>query len=347
MGSGIRVLLADDAADVRMLLRTTLQLDGRFEVVGEVDDGHAVIELAGAVKPDAVVLDLTTPTLGGLETIPRLRTTSPQCRIVVLSASDSHELVEAALAKGATASLDKTTAVAELGDVLAGLCLPAPSGGDGPGELVSLLVHELQNPVTVIQGLASTLRSSMDRMDDEVVLTSLDAIERNARNLAALIRNLGDAEALESGRLRLAKERIDVGALLREALRDLDVLTGGQPVEADLAAAVAEVDPVRLTQIVTNLLSNAVKFSPPGTPIRVALRADAEHVELVVEDQGGGVPLDREAELFGKFNRLGTTTKGTGLGLFISRGIARAHGGDLVHERRPGGGTTFRLTLPR
>jgi signal transduction histidine kinase len=287
------------------------------------------------------------PSLGGLETNPHLRATSPGCRIVVQSAFDSHQVAEEALARGATAYVDKTAAVAELGNVLAGLCEPESEPSRNAGELVSLLVHELQNPITVIQGLASTLRSSMDRMDPDAVRTSLDAIERNARNLSALVRNLGDTDALETGRLRLVRERTDVGVLVREALRDLDVLTGGHPVEAEVDDAIAEVDPLRLAQIVANLLSNAVKFSPPGTSIGVRLLALPGTVELVVEDQGAGVPADRTGELFGKFSRLGTTTKGTGIGLFISRGIARAHGGDLVHEHRPGGGARFRLTLPR
>ena len=307
---GIRVVLADDTPDVRMLLRSTLQLDGRFEVVGEAGDGHAVIQLAGDTRPDAVVLDLSMPALHGLDTIPHLRSTAPEAHIVVLSAFDSAHMAEEALARGAAAYLEKASAFAELGDVLAGLCSPAAAapttaGGHGGGnasggdrEVISLLVHELQNPITVIQGLAATLGASMDRMDEEVVRASLAAIERNARNLAALIRTLGDAEALEAGHLRLARERVDVGTLLREALRDLDVLSGGHPVEAHIDDAVAEVDPVRLTQILGNLLSNAAKLSPPGTPIGVRLTATDTSIELVVDDEGPGVPPEREGELF-------------------------------------------------
>jgi two-component system sensor histidine kinase KdpD len=204
--------------------------------------------------------------------------------------------------------------------------------------------------VTVIQGLAATLRTSMDLMDADVVRAAVEAIERNARSLGELVRSFSDARALEVGRLQLNRVEVDVAALVRDTVRDLETMTEGHAVTIEVvgaAAATLDVDPVLVRQVVTNLLSNAAKFSPEDTPIRVKVLASPTGVEVTVDDHGPGIPVAREDELFQMFSRLDSMTKGTGLGLFISRGIALAHGGDVTHERRPEGGARFRLTLPR
>jgi signal transduction histidine kinase len=101
---------------------------------------------------------------------------------------------------------------------------------------------------------------------------------------------------------------------------------------------------MRIRQVISNLLSNAFKFSPVGTPVTVTVTQGDDVAEVVVHDDGPGIPPDRRDELFSKFGRLGRTGHGMGLGLYISRAIARAHGGDL--ELRDGPGATFVLTLP-
>jgi signal transduction histidine kinase len=106
----------------------------------------------------------------------------------------------------------------------------------------------------------------------------------------------------------------------------------------------AQVDPVRIRQVVANLLSNAFKFAPGGTPVTVAVTSRDDLAEITVHDEGPGIPADRRGELFGKFARLGRSGHGMGLGLYISRAIAQAHGGTL--ELLDGPGATFALTLP-
>jgi signal transduction histidine kinase len=105
------------------------------------------------------------------------------------------------------------------------------------------------------------------------------------------------------------------------------------------------VDAARLQQVLTNLITNAAKFSPPGEPISVQVVPVGIDVELHVVDRGPGVPADRLADVFRKFSRLDRTKKGTGLGLYLARGIARAHGGELSCRRAPTGGADFVLTL--
>lgn len=141
-------------------------------------------------------------------------------------------------------------------------------------------------------------------------------------------------------------ERTDLAQLVRDAVKD--VVTGQAvtpPVIKCEPGLEAVVDPMRIRQVISNLLSNALKFSPPGSPVTVAVTTDDDTIEITVHDAGPGIPDERRDELFSKFGRLGHTGHGMGLGLYISRAIARAHGGDL--ELRDGPGATFALTLPR
>ena len=105
-------------------------------------------------------------------------------------------------------------------------------------------------------------------------------------------------------------------------------------------------DPVRIRQVLTNLLTNAVKFSPAGTPIDIAITPLHGTVELTVTDHGVGISDEQRPRLFTKFTRLSADTSGMGLGLYLSRGIARAHGGELRLARTGPDGSTFSLELP-
>src|SRR5438105_7438885 len=110
----MRVLVADDTEDIRMLLRLTLQKDGRFEIVGEARNGEEAIALAETERPDAIVLDLAMPVMDGLQALPDLRRLLPRCRIVVLSGFNASQMADDALSLGADAYLEKGAAFARL-----------------------------------------------------------------------------------------------------------------------------------------------------------------------------------------------------------------------------------------
>jgi diguanylate cyclase (GGDEF)-like protein/PAS domain S-box-containing protein len=213
-------------------------------------------------------------------------------------------------------------------------------------ELLAVLTHELSTPLTVIGGYAEMLA---DRLDDDVdpgARTGVAAIERNVHNLGRLVAALADARGLGSGgdtttfELRPFVEQTlaDLAPILTAHDLDLQVDDGRDPA--------VTADAVGLSQILTNLVGNATKFSDPGDRIEIVLGTDDDAVHVSVVDHGPGVPPDRVDELFGRFARLGSTRRGLGLGLYLSRSIARRHGGDVVHQPTPGGGATFTLTLP-
>lgn len=117
----LRVLIADDAPDIRLLLKMYLT-DTRLEVVGEATNGAEAVEMAGAEKPDAVILDLAMPVMDGLEAIPLIKQASPDTKIVVLSGFDADRMAERALGLGAETYLQKGVALGDIGQMLWNLC---------------------------------------------------------------------------------------------------------------------------------------------------------------------------------------------------------------------------------
>jgi signal transduction histidine kinase len=222
--------------------------------------------------------------------------------------------------------------------------IPADSPSD---ELIGYIVHELLNPLSAISGTVETLERSIDKMDAEMISVSLRSLRRSTKNVTALVESLAAARSIDSEPPELELERVSPSDLLREILGDLDPLLKQHPVILRMDDdPPLDIDKPRVTQIVTNLLSNAAKFSPPNSAIEIHSRQSGEELHIVVVDSGPGIPGEREAELFKKFSRLGSRTKGMGVGLFISRGIARAHGGDLVFEPDHHRGARFVLKLP-
>jgi PAS domain S-box-containing protein len=354
----LRVVLADDAEDIRLLLRLSLTTAHGFDVVAEAADGRQAVELAAAHRPDVVLLDLSMPVMDGLQAIPEIRRLSPDTRIVILSGFDQGRMQPVAMELGADAYLEKGEALNSLVDRLAELfpthplstpeSQPADPEDDDASGLVfdgDMVVHELRTPLTVITGMLSTLRERMDVLPSATTRELVDAAGRNARQMAELLDAVSDARRASHGLLPVVPERTDLSRLIRDAVADGVSGQGGvAPIIRTDSAVEAMVDPMRVRQVVANLMSNAYKFSPPGAPVTVTVTSHDGTAEVTVHDQGPGIPDERRDELFTKFGRLGQTGHGMGLGLYISRAIARAHGGEL--ELRDGPGATFVLTLP-
>ncbi|MDQ4142907.1 MAG: response regulator transcription factor [Actinomycetota bacterium] len=118
----IRVVLVDDTTEIRRLLRMTLEMDGRFDVVDEAGDGAAAVKLVGERQPDAVVLDLAMPVMDGLQAIPEIREQAPGAKIVVLSGFDADQMSEEALSRGADAYVEKGGDLTDVATMLVSLC---------------------------------------------------------------------------------------------------------------------------------------------------------------------------------------------------------------------------------
>jgi signal transduction histidine kinase len=369
-----RVLLADDTADIRTLLRIVLSRHEEFEVVAEAADGSEAVAAAGTCSPDLVLLDLAMPVMDGLEAIPGLRAAAPDCKIVVLSGFNAGQMAKEALHVGADAYVEKGTPpgrlVQELRRVLglrldvdepeaageptsAGAVMTAEPVASAPvgwsGDDLALVTHELLSPLAVIEGFSALLDRRADAFEPAQVQEQASTILRSARHLRAMLRTVTDVQRMEAGALAVTPSVVDVAELVRDAVRDADVLDG-HPTRVDAPDGLeAVLDSGRVHQALLQLLSNAATYSPAGSAIDIEVRAAGDDVVIAVRDRGRGIPVEQRHELFGRFSRLGTTGKGLGLGLYLARGIARAHGGDVVLEEVPAGepGCRFVVRLPR
>jgi diguanylate cyclase (GGDEF)-like protein/PAS domain S-box-containing protein len=211
-------------------------------------------------------------------------------------------------------------------------------------EILAVLTHELATPLTVVKGQIERLVGLAGEMPGVAQLVS--SVVRNADRIENLVATLADAQQLDTGSLVVRATTFDLVELVRDAAsgalpeeRAIEIVAEGEvPVEADGR---------RIEQILVNLLTNAHKFSPPHAPIRVTVEDRGDEVAVVVADEGPGVPPERVGDIFRKFARLERTKKGVGLGLYISRRLARAHGGDVHYFRRDPVGSEFVVVLPR
>jgi len=363
-----RVLLADDTPEIRQLLRIALELEGNFEVVGEAADGRQALDLADSHRPDAVILDLAMPVMDGLQAIPAIRRATPHTKILVLSGFTSEQMGREALAVGADAYLEKGVPPGDIVAALNRLC-EGVSNGDGgdaepPAERISVpadaleavtkepaddpigaLAHELLTPVAVVRGFAEAIATKAHGLNEKEIAEWAERIVANAEALVQIVRSFRGSSEVYVGAVELDLSRFDPAPLVRATVKDLSSLTDDREVRTSLIdGTLVYADAVKVRQILTNLVSNAVKFAPG--PIDIEMEVGKFYVEIAVCDQGPGVPEEARGELFKRFARLGAAPPGSGLGLYVSRQLARAQGGDVVYSPREGGGARFKVRIP-
>lgn len=227
------------------------------------------------------------------------------------------------------------------------MCL-RPSGERSGIAIISTVSHELRSPLTSVKGYTSLLLSRWDRLRDEQKRTMLEQVHHDADRVTRLVTELLDISRLETGRLVLRRQMVDLPAVaqmvvdkVRLAMPDLDC-----QVTFPAGFPRAYADPDKVEQVLTNLVENAAKYGSPKR-MRVAGAVVDGDVAVSVEDAGEGIPADDLPRIFTKFFRRdhGRPT-GTGLGLWISRGLVEAHGGRLTATSELGRGSTFSFTLP-
>jgi signal transduction histidine kinase len=213
--------------------------------------------------------------------------------------------------------------------------------------LVSTVAHELRSPLTSVKGFTATLLAKWDRFDDEHKKLMLTTVNADADRVTRLITELLDVSRIDAGRLEMRVQVVDLEQAVRKAVAGR--LAAGDRedrfvvrVEPGLPETWA--DPDKLQQVVSNLLENAVRHGD-GT-VTVTLRRAREGSELTVADQGGGIPREKAGRVFTRFWSGGDRRGGTGLGLYIVKGLVEAHGGTVEVDTAPGGGALFRVLLP-
>jgi signal transduction histidine kinase len=218
-------------------------------------------------------------------------------------------------------------------------------------DFVSLVSHELRSPMAAVIGAARTLQDRWRMLTAEQRESFLGLIGDETARLAELVGDVLDTSRIEAGTFSYRFEQVDLGRVVDEAIETAVLAQQEVPVVASGHGALPAIrgDRTRLRQVLGNLIENAVKYSPEGGEVRVSAAASNGEVRIAVRDAGPGIPRDHHAGIFEKFGRVdvpGVSKPGTGLGLFIARSIAEAHGGSLDVSSGAEPGSTFTLTLP-
>jgi len=218
-------------------------------------------------------------------------------------------------------------------------------------DLVSTVAHEIRSPLTTVQGFTSTLLAKWHRLGDEQKLAMLAAVNADADRVTRLLSDLLDASRIDAGRLRLRPQIVDVPAAVRRVLAGR-VASGDRDdrfalsVTGDLPET--WLDPDRIAQVFANLIENAVRHGGGTVAVEVAAAKTAEGsdaVRVTITDEGAGIDDEIRSRIFSRFWR-GGHAGGSGLGLYIVKGIVEAHHGVIDVDAAPGGGARFRVLLP-
>jgi signal transduction histidine kinase/PAS domain-containing protein len=218
-------------------------------------------------------------------------------------------------------------------------------------QVLAIVSHDLRNPLGAAKLAADALLKPARGQPEPRVSRHAETIRRSASRMNHLIGDLLDMASIHVGKLKIERRAQPAQALVHEAVEPYEPMAVEQgirfTIDADVGDLYVECDRERVLQVFSNLLGNAFKFCRRGDQIHVRAQPDANDIRFEVVDTGPGIPLDERQHIFEPYwsaERHGK--KGTGLGLFIARGIVEAHGGRLWVDTEPGRGTTFFFTLP-
>jgi signal transduction histidine kinase len=217
-------------------------------------------------------------------------------------------------------------------------------------DLVATVAHELRSPLTSVKGFTATLLTKWDRFSDEQKRLMLETVNADADRVTRLITELLDISRIDSGRLEVRRQVVDLPAAVRRHIAGL--IAGGEPagrfvIEVRGPMPEMWVDADKLDQILANLLENAVRHGAGTVAVTVEPVPEwaGGGTAVTVTDEGPGIPDELVRRVFTRFWR-GSRRGGTGLGLYIVKGLVEAHGGTIGVSRGASGGAEFRFTLP-
>ncbi|MFJ8587026.1 ATP-binding protein [Streptomyces sp. NPDC093595] len=217
-------------------------------------------------------------------------------------------------------------------------------------ELIATVAHELRSPLTSVKGFTATLLAKWERFTDDQKRLMLETVDADANRVTRLIAELLDISRIDSGRLEVRRQPVDIAAAVGRHIQ-AHTARGQSPdrffVRVRRPLPDLWADPDKIDQVLGNLLENAVRHGEGTVTIEVAPTGtdDEKGTAVTVSDEGPGIPEESMSRVFTRFWR-GSKRGGTGLGLYIVKGIVEAHGGTITVGRGPAGGAEFRFTLP-
>ena len=221
-------------------------------------------------------------------------------------------------------------------------------------EFLAMITHELKTPLVPIQGYSDILLSEhLGKLTDKQK-ERIEIIKSSSETLLSIISDLLDAQKLELGQLKMKKEKVNIKNTIDSAIQTFIPEASKDNIEiiSNTFDCTVSHDPERIKQVITNLVKNSLTSVQPGSgKIEITLEENPSEVKVSVKDNGIGIPIDKQADLFKKFYQVDTTLTrergGSGLGLAISKGIIDNHRGKISVQSTPNQGATFSLTLPK
>jgi signal transduction histidine kinase len=355
------VLLIEDNADDAWLLRSALKR-GRGQ---EFQLEHAEVLATGLDRLnqggiDVVILDLSLPDSTGPDTFRRVHSQASDIPIMVLTGLDDETLGESLVREGAQdyltkGQLDNNVLVRSIRYAIerkrteqALRALDVMKS-----EFIDNVSHELRTPLHSIMGFSGLLMDGKVP-DHETQQRFLERIFKLSQKLASLIDHLLDASRISSGDFTVQPDPMNPSEAVTDVVGELDGLASmkGVAIEQQCIAELPQVlaDEDRLKQVLTNLLSNAIKFTEAGGVIKIDAYATDRNLLIQVSDNGIGISPEELPHVFERFFRASQPEKngaaGTGIGLYISKQIINAHGGEIWAESAVGKGSVFNISLP-
>ena len=225
-------------------------------------------------------------------------------------------------------------------------------------DFTHMIVHELRAPLTAIKDSSELMievfdnKGSLQKEQQKRLLTIIDL---QAKNMLEQINQVLDAAKIEAGRFSINKKLSDISKIIENSIEPF--LPQAKKKQIIISTNIyfplpkVEVDPERITQVLNNLISNSLKFTPPNGRITISAKPEKNFLDVSVSDNGMGIPENEQKDLFSKYYQIRTnphelSKKGTGLGLYIVKGIVEAHEGEVSVSSKPNEGATITFRIP-
>jgi signal transduction histidine kinase len=354
-----RILVVDDITKNVQVVGTMLRNAG-YEVM-PTTSGAQALERVRVQLPELILLDLMMPEMDGLQVCQRLKADplTRQLPVIFLTASNEMEHLVKGFEAGAVDYVTKPFNPPELlARVRTHVELQQARErlremNNEKNEFMGIVAHDLRSPLTAIYGFSEMIQQEPE-MDDQEVREFVGRIHDTAKLMSEMVQNLLDANRIECGELKLSMASADLNSMLSLQAESHRVRAAAKRQTIHFASEptpiTALVDSNVMVQVMENLLSNAVKYSPPGKPIHLRLRKLPDSVRFEVQDEGPGLSVEDQKQLFGKFARLSAKPTGgenaTGLGLSIVKRMVEAMSGKVWCESEPGKGALFVVEFP-
>jgi two-component system sensor histidine kinase/response regulator len=359
------ILLVDDDRRNRTLLRD--YLESRYRVL-EAENGRGGLEVLEREPVDLVLLDVMMPELSGFDTCRLIRERGGEgfLPVLLLTALNEQDDRNAGLSAGADDFLTKPVDRREL--LLRVQAFLKMRQQDAmirrqladlkhlqalKDDLVSLLVHDVRNPLMGVQGFLELLQRKLAKTGQPDVTLFLERATESSQRLREILEDMLNVRLLEAGELHLVRERLSLGVLAADAVATLEGAAKSQKVGLSLTVAdevFVRADRKLSRRCLENLLANAVKYSRSGDIIEVTVRRVERGGSVEIADRGPGIPDALKTEVFEKFGSVeakrDTARRGYGLGLYLVRLVLQAHEGSVSVIDRPGGGSIFHTFMP-